>query len=96
MDVKPRSLRQPGLHFCVLVGAVAVAEVVMRHPSRLRPAQSLNLRLLVYAEHDSVLGWIEIQADVACDLLHKERIGGELVAVRLGREGFPPAVNGGF
>lgn len=48
--------------------------------NRLRLVQSLNLRLLVNAEQHSVLGWIEVQAYDACDLLHKERIGGELVA----------------
>ena len=28
MDVKPRMLRQPGLYFCVLVGAVVVDDQV--------------------------------------------------------------------
>lgn len=89
-------------------GGGAVADVVMRHTlhvaqshgqQRLRPVQSLNLRLLVYAEHDSVLGWIEIQADDVANLLDKERIGGELerfLPVRLNREGLQPVVNGGF
>ena len=119
MDVKPQSLRQPTLHFGVLVDAVVVdpsqkagglqvpvpglplsdhrtgghiqrgkqgngdvsvavvgdtLNVAQSHgQQRLRPVKSLNLHLLVYAEHESVLGWIEIQADDVANLLHKER-----------------------
>jgi hypothetical protein len=45
--------------------------------------QRLDLRFLVNAEHDSVLGWIEIRVDDVENILHKERINGYLVAVRL-------------
>lgn len=37
---------------------------------RLRTVQSVNLRLLVNAEHDDVLGWIEIQINDVTNLLH--------------------------
>ena len=54
---------------------------------RLGTVQCLDLRLLVNAEHDSVLGWVQIQADDVANLLHKERIGEELEAVRVLRSG---------
>ena len=65
-------------------GGGSVVDVVMRHifhvvqshgQQRLRPVQSMNPRLFVYAEHDSDLGWTEIQADDVANLLHNERIG---------------------
>lgn len=77
-------------------GGSAVADVVMGHALHVAQAhrqqwlgaiQSLDLRFLVNAEHDSVLGRIQVQADDVAHLLHKEGIGGELVAVRLPRSG---------
>jgi len=66
---------------------------------RLGSVQRLDLRLLVNAEHVSVLGWVQIEADDVSDLLNKERIGGDLemlLPVRLHGEGLQPAVNGGL
>ena len=37
---------------------------------RLRPVKSVNLRLFVNAEHDSILGWIKIQVNDVTNLLH--------------------------
>lgn len=44
---------------------------------RLGAFECLNLRLLVYAQHERVFGRIEIQPNNVPDLLDEERIGGE-------------------
>ena len=66
---------------------------------RLSPVQSLDLGLLVDAEHHRLIGRIQVQANDVADLFDKERVSGELevlLPVRLHREGLQPAVNGGF
>ena len=68
----------------------AVPDVVMgallghaRHhrERRLGPGQRLDLRLLVHTEHDRGLGRVEIEADDVVDLLHEQRVVGELEPV---------------
>ena len=52
-----------------LPSAITAATVATR--SRLRPLQDLNLRLLVNAAHDSVLGWIQVLAENVASLSAK-------------------------
>src|ERR1039458_8001727 len=42
---------------------------------RLGPVKGLHLGLLVYAQHDRVLGRIQVQPGNIVDLLHEQRIG---------------------
>ena len=49
----------------------------------LRTFQRLALALLIDAEHEGALGWLEIEPDDIAHLFHEERIGG-------GLEGFLP------
>ena len=44
----------------------------------LRPVKRLHLGLLVHAQHNRVLGRIQVQPDHIVDLLHEQRIGGQL------------------
>jgi hypothetical protein len=48
---------------------------------RLRALQSLNLTLLIDAQHHGVIGRIEVQADDVPDLVDEQRIGGKLEAL---------------
>ena len=68
-------------------GGGAVVDVVVRHTlhvtqahgqQRLSPVQGLDLRLFVDAEHHRLVRWVQVQAGDVADLLHKERVGGEL------------------
>ena len=45
---------------------------------RLRPGQGLHLGLLVHAEHHRGLGRVQIQPDDVEDLVHEQRVGGQL------------------
>ena len=59
---------------------------------RLRPCEGLHLRLLVDAEHDGGFGWVQVEADDVVNLLHEQRIVGELepvAQVRLEPERLP-------
>src|SRR5216684_2490929 len=67
----------------------AVAKVIMSHAfdvtqphwqHRLSAFQSLNLALLVHAQHQGVVWWVEVESHDVAHFLHKERIGGELKA----------------
>lgn len=58
--------------------------------------QSLDLGLLIDAEHHRLVGWVQVKANDVPHLFDKERIGGQLerlLSVRLQREGLQPAVN---
>src|SRR5512132_2920622 len=58
--------------------------------------QSLDLTLLVHAQHKGVLGWGHVEPDDVAHLLHEQRIARELEGldpVRLQSEGFPDAVD---
>ena len=72
----------------VIVGdALNVAKPERQH--RLRAFQRLNLALLVDAQHDGVIGWIEVEADDVPDLVDEQRIGRKLEtlgAMRLNAE----------
>ena len=71
-------------------GRGAVAHVVVRdafdvadahRQQRLGSVQSLDLALLVDAEHHGLVRRVQIESDDVADLLHEERIGGELEVV---------------
>ena len=56
------------------------------------PRQRLDLGLLIDAEHDSGLGWIEVKANDVVDPFHEERVVGEfepIGAVGFELEGLP-------
>ena len=68
----------------------AVADVVVGAPlghaghhrqHRLGPVQGLDLALLIDAEHGRVLRRVVVQADDVDDLLHEQRVGGQLEPV---------------
>jgi len=79
----------------------AVPEVVMspllRHARhhrerRLGPRQGLHLGLLIHAEHHRCVGRVHVEPDDVVDLLHEQRVVGELEPVRAVRfqvEGAP-------
>ena len=79
--------------------------VIVRHRAQptwlngqalLRAIQGLNLTLLVDAQHDRVLGRVQLQADNVDQFLNKLRIVGELEclhAVGLQAIGFPHALH---
>lgn len=62
-------------------------DIVKRHRQRrLGPLQSLDLAFHVDAQHQSVMQWVEVQADGVAHILDEEWIGGKLetlAAVRL-------------
>ena len=63
-------------------------DVVQTHrQQRLGAIEGLDLRFLVNAEHNCLIGRIEVEADDVSHLFDKEGIVGELVAVRLPRSG---------
>jgi hypothetical protein len=78
-------------------GRRAMANVVVRDALRvtkthgqkgLGSIESLDLGLLVDAQDEIIIWGIEVKADdVAADLLHKERIRRDFVALRLPRSG---------
>lgn len=86
----------------------AIAFVVVRHCLRvsshkrkrwLCTIKSLNLTFLVHAQHKSVIGRIQVQADNVCELLHKMLVTGKferLLAVRLDIVRLPDALNRHF
>ena len=43
-----------------------------------RAVESLDLRLLVDAEHEGAVGWVEVEPDDVAHLLDQLRVGGEL------------------
>ena len=60
--------------------------------------EGLNLALFIDAEHQRMIGRMQIQADNVAHLLDKERIGGELKTARtvgLHAEGLKHAMHGG-
>jgi hypothetical protein len=61
--------------------------------------QRLNLALLINAQHQRALGWIEIQTDDVTDLVDEQRVLRQLErldAMRLQREGPPHARDRGL
>jgi hypothetical protein len=58
---------------------------------RLTPVQSLDLRLLIDAEDDRLVGRVEVEADEVPNFFHENRIRRVLIAVRLPRSGGPSA-----
>jgi len=81
----------------VVRDAFDVAESQGQH--RLAPLQRLNLALLVHAQDQSLIGWVQIQPDDVTYLLDEERVIGKVEvsgAVRLQAEGAPDPVDGRF
>src|SRR4051794_32239032 len=90
---------------CSKQGRRAMTLVVMRAPFgnagrqrqyRLSPVQSLNLALLVNAQHHGLEWWVKIKPDDVSGLLDKQRVGGQLerfLAMRLQTEGAPDAAD---
>ncbi len=89
-------------------GGGAVADVVVgdafhvaqaHGQQRLGAVESLDLRLLIHAEHHRLIGRVQVETDDVADFLDKEGIRGELerfLPVGLDREGLQPAVNRGL
>ena len=64
---------------------------------RLRAVERLHLGFLVNTQHNGAFRWRQVESDDVADLLHEQRIRGELEgpdAVRLQPEGAPDAVHG--
>src|SRR5271170_3970203 len=59
----------------IIVGHRTSAATLQRQ-ARLRAVESLNLTLLVAAQHQGVLGWIEIETYDRLQLFGEVRIGG--------------------
>ena len=68
-------------------GCRAVTDSIMSHPfhsaqsqrqHRLGSLQCLDLCLLVHAEHDGVIRWIQVRTHNVLHLIHKEGIVGDL------------------
>lgn len=82
--------------------------IIVRHPfriakshgqQRLGPIQGLHLALFVHAQHESLVGWTQIQTHHVTHFLNEERIGGELetlLAVGLQAEQLEEAMHRGF
>ena len=69
----------------VVVGG-ALGDPGQHRQDRRRAVERLDLGLLVDAEHDGALGRVEIEPDDVVDLVHEQRVLGELegvLAVRL-------------
>src|SRR5690242_4383369 len=62
--------------FVVMSNAFDIAQPQRQH--RLSALQRLDLRLFVYAQHQRVIGWIQIQPHDVTHLLNEERIVGQL------------------
>ena len=63
----------------VVVGHGAAAPLFQRQ-ARLGAVQRLNLALLIHAQHQRVIGWIQIQADDVGEFFHKLRVARQLEA----------------
>lgn len=61
----------------IVVGA-ALGTARAQRQDRLRAVQRLDLGLQVHAQHDRMLGWMEVQADHVMDPGIEFGIGGEL------------------
>src|SRR4249920_1935698 len=61
----------------VVVGHGAAAPFLQRQAG-LRAIQGLNLALLVDAQHDRLVGRIEVEADYVSQLFDKPRVAGQL------------------
>ena len=94
---------QGGKQRCGAVAVVVVGaplDVAQAHrQQRLGAVQGLDLRFLVNAEHNCLIGRVEVEPDDVADFLDKKRIVGELerfLAVGLQGEGLQPAVRRTF
>lgn len=89
-------------------GGGAVADVIMgdalditqpHGEQRLGAIQGLNLAFFIHAQHQRVLGRVQIEADDVSDFFDKEGIVGELevaLAMGLKAEGVPDSLDGGL
>ena len=75
--------------------SVTLSSLPATQEQRLHAVQrlDLDLGLLVDAKHHRLVGLIQVQASDVANLLHKERVGGKIVAVRWpGFSGQPPSL----
>src|SRR5205823_4159368 len=61
----------------VVVG-LALRDARPKGQDRCGAVQGLDLALLVYAQHDRRIGWVQVQADDVPDLVDELGVGGEL------------------
>jgi hypothetical protein len=66
--------------------ADVVVSASLWHPGhhrerRLGALQGLDLGLLVHAEHDCGLGWVEVEPDHVVELVDEKRVVGELEVI---------------
>src|ERR1700738_3035853 len=65
----------------------------------LTTAQSLNLALLLHAQHQRVMGWVHVQTDYVSHLVQQQRIVGQLeglAAMGTQSAGPPNSTDGGL
>lgn len=77
--IQGREQRGRAVAFVVVRDAFDVAQAHGQH--RLRALQRLALTLLIHAQHQCVLGRAQIQAHHVAQLLHEERVVGQLEAL---------------
>jgi hypothetical protein len=95
--VKRREQGRDAVAYIVVGTSLGHARHHRQH--RLRAVQGLDLALLVGTQHHRALGWIEVQTDDVDDLLHEQRVRGQLErvrAVRLELERAPDPADGGL
>ena len=81
-DVERRKQRRGAVAKVVVSDAFDVAQPHRQH--RLGALQRLDLALLVHAQHQGLVGRIEVEAHHVAHFLHEERVGGELEALGCG------------
>src|SRR5262249_21120699 len=80
----------------LVVMSAALSLAGAHRQQRLGPIKRLDLRLLVDAQHDRALRWIEIKTDDIAHLFHKQRVRrelGGLAAMWLQAKRLPDAVD---
>ena len=75
LDVERRKQSGRAMAFVVVGYPFHIAQT--QRQQRLAALQGLDLALLVYAQHQGMLGRIQIQTDDVAHFLHEERIGGQ-------------------
>src|SRR5437660_9542872 len=76
LEIEGRKQRGRAVAFVVVGPTLDLARAHWQQ--RLRPIERLNLRLLVHAEHDRMLGRIHVQAHHVTHLVDQQRIGRQL------------------
>jgi hypothetical protein len=89
-DIQGGEQRGSAVPDVVMPDALHVAQA--HGQQRLGAIQGLDLRLLVDAEHHRLVGRVQVQTNDVADLLDKEGISGELVAIKVPRSGSASAL----